>query len=240
MANCHRPRGYNAQMTAGLRPSLPPSSEWRRSGRYFLIAIALHLAALGYPLHLALDRHETRPLSPLMAKLVENVSAPQLTPPAMPQKPAEQQMPRREKSVSQPQPRPLLAMPAQQASAPSAFTVPEPLVASPATPTAPPSSAPQITTITSARFDAAYLHNPHPEYPPLSRRLGEEGKVLLKVRVTPEGRPAAVDLEKSSNFDRLDEAARQAVARWRFIPAKRGDEPIEASVIVPIVFRLDS
>lgn len=238
MANCHRPHGYNAQMTAGLRPSLPPSSEWRHSGRYFLIAIALHLAALGYPLTLALDRHEARPLSPLMAKLVENVSAPQLTPPAMPQKPTEQQTPRREKSVSQP--RPVLAMPAQQANAPAAFTVPEPLVASPATPPAPPSSAPQITTITSARFDAAYLHNPHPEYPPLSRRLGEEGKVLLKVRVTPEGRPAAVDLEKSSNFDRLDEAARQAVARWRFIPAKRGDEPIEASVIVPIVFRLDS
>jgi protein TonB len=95
-------------------------------------------------------------------------------------------------------------------------------------------------TITAARFNAAYLNNPEPKYPPLSRRLGEEGKVLLKVRVMPDGNPGAVDLEKSSNFERLDEAARQAVSRWRFIPAKRGDEPIEASVIVPIVFRLDS
>ncbi|HRY90482.1 MAG TPA: energy transducer TonB, partial [Rubrivivax sp.] len=65
------------------------------------------------------------------------------------------------------------------------------------------------------------------------------GKVLLRVRVSREGQPAAVDLEKSSNFERLDEAARHAVARWRFVPARRGDEPVEGSVIVPIVFRLE-
>ncbi|MBL8421739.1 MAG: energy transducer TonB [Dechloromonas sp.] len=94
--------------------------------------------------------------------------------------------------------------------------------------------------VSAARYDAAYLHNPRPSYPPLSRRLGEEGKVQLRVRVSPDGQPAAVDLEKSSNFERLDEAARAVVARWRFVPARRGDEAIEATVIVPIVFRLDS
>ena len=92
---------------------------------------------------------------------------------------------------------------------------------------------------TPARFEAAYLHNPRPDYPPLSRRLGEEGKVLLRVRVSREGQPAAVDLEKSSNFARLDDAARSVVAHWRFVPARRGDEAIDATVIVPIVFRLD-
>ncbi|MDP2881955.1 MAG: energy transducer TonB [Azonexus sp.] len=94
--------------------------------------------------------------------------------------------------------------------------------------------------VAAARFDAAYLNNPEPKYPPLSRRLGEEGKVLLKVRVTVDGQPSAVDLEKTSSFERLDEAARQAVARWRFVPAKRGNEAIEATVIVPVVFRLDN
>jgi protein TonB len=92
---------------------------------------------------------------------------------------------------------------------------------------------------TPARFEAAYLHNPRPDYPPLSRRLGEEGKVLLRVRVSREGQPAAVDLEKSSNFERLDDAARQVVSHWRFVPARRGDEAIDATVIVPIIFRLD-
>ena len=101
-------------------------------------------------------------------------------------------------------------------------------------------AAPAATTVSAARFDAAYLQNPHPAYPTLSRRLGEEGKVLLRVRVSPDGRAAAVDVEKSSNFERLDETARQSVARWRFVPAKRGDEAIEATVIVPIVFRLEN
>ena len=94
------------------------------------------------------------------------------------------------------------------------------------------------TGLIRPRFDAAYLHNPRPVYPPLSRRLGEEGKVLLRVRVSAEGQPIAVDVEESSNFERLDEAARQVVARWRFVPASHGDESVEATVIVPIVFRL--
>ncbi|MGB4855887.1 MAG: energy transducer TonB, partial [Candidatus Dechloromonas phosphoritropha] len=93
--------------------------------------------------------------------------------------------------------------------------------------------------VTAARFDAAYLQNPRPSYPPLSRRLGEEGKVLLRVRVSAQGQPLTVDLEKGSNFERLDEAARRVVTHWRFVPARRGDEAIEATVIVPIVFRFD-
>jgi protein TonB len=100
-----------------------------------------------------------------------------------------------------------------------------------------PPAAPVLAT--APRFNAAYLHNPAPVYPPSSRRLGEEGKVLLHVKVSAAGQPVAVDLEKSSNFERLDEAARHAVARWRFVPAKRGEEAVEGSVIVPIVFRLD-
>ncbi|MCL2636270.1 MAG: energy transducer TonB, partial [Betaproteobacteria bacterium] len=62
----------------------------------------------------------------------------------------------------------------------------------------------------------------------------------LLVQVTADGRAGAVELKNSSNYARLDEAARRAVAGWRFVPARRGDEAVEASVIVPIVFRLDS
>ena len=92
---------------------------------------------------------------------------------------------------------------------------------------------------TPARFDADYLHNPKPVYPPLSRRLGEEGKVLLKVRVTAQGTAEQVDIQTGSGYARLDAAARDAVLRWRFVPARRGDEPVAASVIVPITFALD-
>ena len=132
-------------------------------------------------------------------------------------------------------------MPSKSEPAPSTFVVPL-VPAIPSPPAAPiadsalPATQPALTP---ARFNAAYLHNPEPVFPQLSRRLGEEGKVLLRVKVSAEGQPVAVDLEKSSNFERLDEAARRAVGRWRFVPARRGEQPVEGAVIVPIVFRLD-
>ncbi len=92
----------------------------------------------------------------------------------------------------------------------------------------------------AARFDADYLHNPRPVYPAASRRLGEEGRVILRVRVSAQGLPLAVDIKQSSGFPRLDEAARAAVERWRFVPAKQGPEAIESSVLVPLQFTLDS
>ena len=74
----------------------------------------------------------------------------------------------------------------------------------------------------------------------MSRRLGEEGRVVLKVRVSPQGLPLSIEIRQSSNFTRLDEAARSAVEHWRFVPAKQGNEAIEAWVLVPLLFSLDS
>ncbi len=92
---------------------------------------------------------------------------------------------------------------------------------------------------TPPSFRAGYLRNPEPPYPSASRRLGEQGTVHLRVLVTAEGRPAKVDVHRSSGFARLDDAAAAAVREWRFLPAKRGTTPVEASVIVPVVFRLE-
>ena len=91
--------------------------------------------------------------------------------------------------------------------------------------------------LTVARFDADYLHNPAPAYPSQSRRLKEEGTVLLLVRVSAEGAPLSVEIRTSSGFERLDEAGLQAVRQWRFVPAKRGNESVAASVLVPIQFK---
>jgi periplasmic protein TonB len=91
---------------------------------------------------------------------------------------------------------------------------------------------------TPPRFDAAYLHNPAPVYPLMSRRLQETGRVWLKVKVSPQGRALQVEVHQSSGVVRLDEAARQAVATWRFQPARQGGEAVEASVLVPITFDL--
>jgi len=91
--------------------------------------------------------------------------------------------------------------------------------------------------LTAARFDADYLHNPAPAYPAQSRRLKEEGTVLLLVRVSTEGTPLSVEIRNSSGFERLDEAGLQAVRQWRFVPAKRGSDNVVASVLVPIQFK---
>ena len=88
------------------------------------------------------------------------------------------------------------------------------------------------------RFDAAYLNNPAPSYPALSRRNGEAGKVLLRVHVSSDGKPQQIDLQRSSGYSRLDDAAIAAVRQWRFIPAKRGDENLTEWVLVPLVFKL--
>lgn len=72
----------------------------------------------------------------------------------------------------------------------------------------------------------------------MSRRLGEEGRVVLRVFVDIDGRPEQVELKNSSGFPRLDQAAEDAVRRWKFVPAKRGDEVVATWVAVPIVFNL--
>lgn len=95
-------------------------------------------------------------------------------------------------------------------------------------------------SVTEANFDAAYLNNPAPAYPLMSRRNGEAGRVVLTVHVSKLGTAAQVEIKQSSGFARLDEAALETVRKWRFIPARRGDETIAASVVVPLTFKLNS
>jgi periplasmic protein TonB len=90
------------------------------------------------------------------------------------------------------------------------------------------------------RFGVAYLNNPAPAYPRLSKNAGEEGRVLMKVLVSAEGNAEDVQIETSSGSERLDNAAMNAVKNWRFIPAKKNNQSQSAYVLVPIKFSLDS
>jgi len=94
--------------------------------------------------------------------------------------------------------------------------------------------------VVAPRFDAAYLKNPEPDYPALSKRLGEEGRVLLRVLVTPDGLAEQVEVRQSSGHARLDQAALTTVKRWRFTPARRGEERLAAWVLVPLSFQLEA
>ncbi len=87
---------------------------------------------------------------------------------------------------------------------------------------------------------ADYLNNPKPAYPPLSRRLHEEGVVRLNILVNPDGSVARLEIAKSSGYARLDKSALDTVPSWKFVPAHQGGQPIADWVIVPIQFTLRS
>lgn len=96
-----------------------------------------------------------------------------------------------------------------------------------------------VPPVALPRFDPAYLNNQAPAYPTLSRRLGEQGRVLLRVFVRPDGTAQEVLVSQSSGIARLDNAARLAVGRWKFVPAHQGEAAVGAWVIVPISFSLE-
>lgn len=79
-----------------------------------------------------------------------------------------------------------------------------------------------------------------PTYPSASRRAGEEGTVRLKVLVDEKGRPRDVAVATSSGFARLDQAAMDAVRKWRFEAATDGTNAISVWTQVAITFRLTS
>ncbi|MFP4055771.1 MAG: energy transducer TonB [Candidatus Brocadiia bacterium] len=84
----------------------------------------------------------------------------------------------------------------------------------------------------------AHSDNPPPAYPPLARRRGYEGVVVVRVRVGSDGRPLRVAVAESCGHAVLDRAAREAVETWRFRPARAAGRAVAAEVEVPIRFRL--
>lgn len=87
--------------------------------------------------------------------------------------------------------------------------------------------------------DADYLKNPPPNYPRASRRLGEQGTVIVRVLINAQGLPERSEIQTSSGFDRLDQAALEAVQRWRFVPGQRQGTPLAMWFNVPIRFILE-
>ena len=132
---------------------------------------------------------------------------------------------------------------------------PEPAPAAPAAPSVPPPAAPPVAapapeaapaTVTPAApakieppsSNADYLKNPKPPYPPISKRLGEQGTVIVRVLIGADGLPQKDELKQSSGFDRLDRVALETVMKWRYVPGKRGGVAQAMWVNVPINFVL--
>ena len=143
--------------------------------------------------------------------------------------------------VASPEPPAVLSAPT---AAPTAPAVPAAAPASPPppAPTPPPAAPappppPAKVELPSSKAD--YLHNPPPDYPRMSKRLGEQGRVVVKVLIGEDGRAQKVELLTTSGFERLDKSAMEAAMRWRYVPGKRGGVAEAMWYQVPIQFTLE-
>ena len=130
------------------------------------------------------------------------------------------------------------APPAAKPAAPAATATASAPAAEAASTTASAAAPPAAARIELPSASAAYLNNPPPPYPALSRRLGEQGRVVLRVRIEPDGTASAAEIRTSSGYERLDQAALQAVLRWRYVPGKRNGVPEAMWFLVPVQFVL--
>ena len=227
-----------------------------------LVVVALHVGVF-WALQSGLMRHEPEIIVPVevLAQLIEapqpQVEPPMPVPPAPPSPPTLVKPP--EPRVVKPAPvapKKTVVKPAAQPPAPLAIADPTPspnaplgslapgndvaakpgpVDTAPPAPPAPPS--PPAVQLPSSNAD--YLQNPKPAYPPLSRRLGEQGKVVVRVLIGANGQPQKSELRQSSGFDRLDQAALSTVMKWRYVPGKRGGVAEDMWFSVPINFVLE-
>lgn len=238
-----------------------------RSGRNAVVAgsvLVLHAAAL-WAVQAGVMSHQTPAEVIVPAQLLSEfitppapTPAPAPTPPAPPTpkppppKPAPAPPPKPKPVPPKPRPAPLPAAIADPTPAPNAPTgaleAPPPAPPAPPAPAAPvaapapaapaPAPAPAAPRIELPSSNAAYLNNPSPTFPAVSRRLGEQGKVTLRVLISIQGLPERVEIAKSSGFDRLDRAALDTVKRWKFVPGKRNGVPEAMEYLVPVNFVL--
>ena len=140
--------------------------------------------------------------------------------------------------------------PAEVAPAPAAVAATLPAISEPAPAPGAPAPAPSGPALVAskpspttpdgvtrtARPQGGY--QVRPVYPAAPRRLGIQGTTMLRVHVLADGRIGDVLVERSAGHPDLDQAATEAVRRWRFEPARRGDDAVAMWVLLPVEFRL--
>jgi periplasmic protein TonB len=148
------------------------------------------------------------------------------------------------KAIAKPSPASQPAPVPQQEPVPAAPTA-QAAPAMPAAANSPalPSGSPgKTSTPTSAielpSSEAQYLNNTPPTYPAISKRLGEQGKVIVRVLIGADGLPREAQLVRSSGHDRLDKVAIDTVLKWRYVPGRQGGVAQTMWYQIPIIFEL--
>lgn len=103
----------------------------------------------------------------------------------------------------------------------------------------PPAAAPAAPAIRTGAVIQAGAHCAKPDYPSASRRMEEEGTVTLKFLIGADGKVLQADIEKSSGFNRLDEAARNALSKCQFRPGTVDGKPEQSWASIKYTWRLE-
>lgn len=181
----------------------------------------------------------------ILARMVEPPVAP-VTPKVEPvsptPKPAQAPVKAPVKAPTAPAPQPLaIADPTPAPNAPlGVIAPPQPPAPNEAVGTGSIATGPALSSVVQLpSSNADYLQNPPPPYPPISRRLNEQGRSTIRVLIGADGLPQRAEIAKSSGFERLDQAAMATVMRWRYVPGKRGGVPESMWFNVPINWILE-
>ncbi|WP_374639967.1 energy transducer TonB [Hydrogenophaga sp.] len=225
----------------GFGPVTPSA---RMNRRLLIVAavIGLHIAGL-WALQTGLLRRAVELVVPVQV-IADLIELPQPKVEPTPSPPAPQPTPKPQPVVRQtprPQPTPLPVTVADPAPSDHAPIVPAPVPPAPAEPSPAPARPvePAVPAVQLPSSTADYLNNPAPAYPPLSRRLGEQGRVVVRVLIGTDGTASQAEIRSSSGFERLDQAALQTVLKWRYVPGKRAGVPEAMWFNVPINFVLE-
>lgn len=215
--------------------STTPLPSWARRMLVGGVCLA-HLAGAWGLMQIATVRQAIAEVAPLV---VDFVAAAPPVPEPLPPPPPPVARPRAQPPV----PAPLIAAAPSAEPAPAAMVAPPPEPAPPAEPVpAPPAPAPLAEPVarTVPATAVSYLEPPAPVYPLASRRLHEQGEVLLKVEIGTDGRARQVLVSRSSGSARLDTAALTAVRAARFRPYTENGVPLVVWTTVPIQFELEN
>lgn len=219
-------------------PHVESGGEWRRWLPSLGLVVILHATVWWGYTHLKNELLPPRPLPVVQVSLLAPPAPPeprvvplQSPPPKIERQPK----PVMEKAISVPTPVPVMQPVAAHAVQQAPVAVAQPALPAPA-PVQPVAEPP----LELPRYNAAYLSNPPPAYPLTARRRGIEGTVLVRAEVAASGECLRAELKKSSGAEVLDQAALEAVKKWRFVPAKRGSQAVVAWVEVPITFKLEN
>ena len=90
----------------------------------------------------------------------------------------------------------------------------------------------------SATYKIGSVKNPHPTYPLIARKKGWEGKVIIQADIDKEGNVSKIKILESSGFKVLDNVSLKTLKKWKFTPARIGNEFVNDSLRIPVKFQL--